>query len=120
MATASQLVDAAHDWRARAQLRSQRDELERPSRSLVPWRELLDKRLAIATDAYSKVKAALDRRRQGVRCADRRRGARYGLRRVHRRLRQPCDGGTLHEASTCRPRRGTPVVAVVDGSWATK
>ena len=73
---ATQLHDAALQLENRqVELRAQRADLERTIESLTPLRELLERRLGRATEAYARVRRGREPRRP-ARCQHRRRCAR--------------------------------------------
>lgn len=116
-AIATELVDTAHQLEVReAQLRAQRDDLARSVAALVPLQDQLTKRLAHASDAYDKVKAALA---QDGKTDDVSTGAQTcpvrGFVVFTDDFGQPRDGGTLHQGIDMPAKEGLPVIAVVDG-----
>jgi len=114
---AGELQETARQLEVRqVQLREQRAELDRSIATITPLREVLDKKLEVASTAYDKVTVALASR--GAR-PDLATGAAVcpvrGFVVFTDDFEEPREGGVLHQGIDMPSKEGTPVVAVVEG-----
>ena len=117
---ATDLRDTAHELEVREeQLRAQRATLQQTLDNLAPLQEQLQQRLAVASAAYEKVRAAVDRQRRAGRLTNAQSGASAcpvaGFVVFSDDFGEPRPGGTVHPGVDMPAVTGTPVVAVVDG-----
>lgn len=117
---AAELRTTAQEVEAREeQLRSQRADLARTIDSLAPLQDLLQKRLAVASAAYARVKQVVDDQRRRGATSDMTTGATRcpvdGFVVFTDDFGEPRPGGMVHEGIDMPAVTDTPVVAVVDG-----
>jgi murein DD-endopeptidase MepM/ murein hydrolase activator NlpD len=117
---ATELRDTAHELEVREQqLRTQRAALQQTLDDLAPLQDQLQQRLATASAAYEKVRAAVDRQRRAGRPTTALSGASAcpvaGFVVFTDDFGEPRPGGTVHPGVDMPAVMGTPVVAVVDG-----
>ena len=102
-----------------AQLRAQRADLQQTVDSLGPLQDLLQKRLAVASTVFDKVKVAVDAQRSRGFEADLQTGASRcpvdGFVVFTDDFGEPRSGGNVHEGIDMPALTDTPVVAVVNG-----
>jgi murein DD-endopeptidase MepM/ murein hydrolase activator NlpD len=117
---AAELRDTAHELEVREeQLRAQRAELQHTLDDLAPLQEQLQQRLAVASAAYEKVRAAVERQRRAGRPTNADSGASAcpvaGFAVLTGEFGELRPGGKVHTGVDLATVTGTPAVAVVDG-----
>jgi murein DD-endopeptidase MepM/ murein hydrolase activator NlpD len=117
---AADLRDTARELEVREeQLRTQRAELQHTLDDLAPLQEQLQQRLAVASAAYEKVRAAVERQRRAGRPTNADSGASAcpvaGFAVLTGEFGELRPGGKAHTGVDLATVTGTPVVAVVDG-----
>jgi murein DD-endopeptidase MepM/ murein hydrolase activator NlpD len=117
---AAELRDTAHELEVREeQLRSQRAALQQTLIDLAPLQDQLQERLAAASAAYEKVRAAIDRQRRAGRPTNAQSGASTcavaGFAVLTGEFGELRPGGKVHTGVDLATASGTPVLAVVDG-----